>query len=102
VPVVNLSPTSLSFGGQNVNTISGAKNVTLKNTGKALLSITSIVTSGDFASTTTCGTSLSAGSSCTISVTFKPTATGTRTGAVTITDNAAGSPHTVSLTGTGN
>ncbi len=102
VPVVNLSPTSLSFAGQKVNTTSGAKNVTLKNTGKALLSITSIVTSGDFASTTTCGTSLSAGSNCTISVTFKPTATGTRTGAVTITDNAAGSPHTVSLTGTGN
>src|SRR5207249_6067481 len=49
----------------------------------------------------TCGTSLAPGSSCAISVTFKPTATGTRTGSVTITDSATGSPQKLSLTGSG-
>src|SRR5439155_6165936 len=56
--------------------------------------------SGDFMQTNTCGTSVAAGANCTISVTFTPTATGIRTGAVTITDNIAGSPQTISLTGT--
>ena len=38
---------------------------------------------------------------CTINITFTPTATGNRTGTLTINDNAAGSPHTVALSGTG-
>ena len=66
------------------------------------LTVTNIAASGDYAQTNTCGTSVAAGANCTISVTFTPTATGSRTGAVTINDNAAGSPHIVSLTGTGN
>jgi hypothetical protein len=49
----------------------------------------------------TCGASLAAGASCTISVTFRPTTAGTRTGAVTIASSAPGSPTTVSLSGTG-
>ncbi len=49
----------------------------------------------------TCGTSLAAHTTCTINVTFTPTQLGQRTGTLTITDNAAGSPHTVSLTGAG-
>jgi hypothetical protein len=100
-PAVTLSPTSLTFAARNVGTTSGSKSVTLKNTGTASLSITNIVATGDFSRTTTCGSSLSAGSSCTISVRFKPTATGTRTGAITITDNANNSPQKVSLSGTG-
>jgi hypothetical protein len=100
-PMVNLSSTSLHFASRKVGTTSTAQTVTLTNTGNALLSITSIAVSGDFSETTTCGSSLAAGSSCKISVKFAPTATGTRTGAVTINDTAAGSPHAVSLTGTG-
>ncbi len=100
-PSVSLTPTSLSFPARTVGTTSAAKTVTLKNTGTTTLTITSIVTSGDYSQTNTCGTSRTAGQSCTISVKFKPTATGTRTGTLTVTDNASGSPHKVSLTGTG-
>jgi hypothetical protein len=104
-PAVSLSPTSLTFSSQTVNTTSAAQSVTLTNSGNAALTISSIgisgANAGDFSQTNTCGSSLAAGASCTISVTFKPTATGTRTAAVSIADNATGSPHTVSLTGTG-
>src|SRR5262249_14159556 len=70
-------------------------------TGTATLTITSITASGDFTQTNGCAGSLAAGASCPIVVTFVPTAAGSRTGAVTIVDNAAQSPQTVSLTGTG-
>jgi hypothetical protein len=100
-PTASLNPTSLTFGNQNVGTTSAAQNITLSNSGTASLSITSIATSGDFAQTNTCGTSLAAGTNCSISVTFTPTAAGTRTGTLTVTDNAPGSPQTASLTGTG-
>jgi len=100
-PVVSLSPASLTFPAQKVGTRSSAQSVTLRNTGNASLTITSIRASGDFSQTNTCGSSVAAGASCTLSVTFKPTATGTRTGAVTITDNASPATQTVSLTGTG-
>ena len=100
-PVVSLSPTSLTFPAQKVGTSSSAQSVTLRNTGNASLTITSIKASGNFSQTNTCGASVAASASCTISVTFKPTATGTRTGAVTITDNANPATQTVSLTGTG-
>ena len=100
-PMVSLSPTSLTFGYQQISTTSATQSVTLRNTGNATLGITSIAPSGDFGQTNTCGTSVGAGANCTISVTFTPTATGTRTGAITITDSASGSPQTVSLTGSG-
>jgi phosphoesterase family protein/centrosomal CEP192-like protein len=104
-PVVSLSPTSLTFPSQTVGTTSTAQPVTLKNTGTASLSITSIsitgTNSGDFKQSNGCGSSVAAGASCTINVTFTPTATGTRTASVSIADNASGSPQTVSLTGTG-
>ena len=100
-PTVSLSPTSLTFTARQVGTSSSAQSVTLKNTGGVALSITSIAASGDFSQTHTCGSSVAAGASCTLSVTFKPTAGGTRTGALTITDNGVGSPQSVALTGTG-
>jgi hypothetical protein len=107
-PGVSLSPSSLSFGNQNVNTTSTAQTVTLTNSGNAALTINSIAlsgtNSGDFAQTNNCPispTTLAASSSCTISATFTPTATGSRSASVTISDNASGSPHTVALSGTG-
>ena len=100
-PVVSLTPTSLTFPAQAVGTRSSPQSVTLKNTGNMNLSITSIKASGDFSQTNTCGSNVAPGASCTIKVTFKPTATGTRTGAVTITDNASPATQTVSLKGTG-
>jgi hypothetical protein len=104
-PTATLSPTSLAFAVQALNTTSAARTITLRNSGNAIMSISSIsitgTNAGDFARTTTCGTTLAAAASCTISVTFRPTATGTRTASVSIADNAPGNPHTVPLTGTG-
>lgn len=102
-PFVTLFPSSLNFGNQNVGTSSTPQNLTLTNSGEAALTITSIVTSGDFSQTNTCpvGGSLPAGSNCTIAVTFTPTAEGTRNGSVMVTDNAASSPQSVPLTGVG-
>jgi hypothetical protein len=75
--------------------------VTVTNTGTATASVSSIAASGDFSQTNTCGTSIAANASCSVSVSFRPTASGTRTGSLTITSNAAGSPTTVALSGTG-
>jgi FG-GAP-like repeat/Abnormal spindle-like microcephaly-assoc'd, ASPM-SPD-2-Hydin/FG-GAP repeat len=100
-PELTLLPESLSFGNQGVSTTSPRQTSTLTSTGSGAVVITSVAASGDFAQTNTCGGSVAAGASCAISVTFTPTAPGTRTGAITITDNAPGSPHVVSLTGTG-
>lgn len=100
-PIASFSLTSLMFNAQVVSTTSAAQTVVLTNTGNALMNISSIVTTGNFANTTSCGATLAATASCNISVTFMPTASGTRTGAVTITDDAAGSPQVISLSGTG-
>jgi probable HAF family extracellular repeat protein len=100
-----LSPVSLSFSTQAIGTTSAAKNVTLTNVGATTLTITSIAVTGtnagDFVQTHTCGSSLAAGATCSISVTFRPTASGARSAALSITDNAAGSPQQVALGGTG-
>jgi len=101
---VSLTPASLAFGTVAVDTLSTVKPVTLKNTGTATLDITSIVLSGSgsFAiSANTCGPTLAIGKTCKVSVTFSPTALGAQTGTLTFTDNATGSPQTVSLSGTG-
>jgi hypothetical protein len=104
-PVDGLSPTSLTFASQSVGTPSTPQTVTLSNSGTAAMSITSVAltgtNAGDFAQTNTCGSSVAASANCTISVTFTPLASGSRTASVSITDNAAGSPQTVSLSGTG-
>ena len=98
---VTLSPASLTFATTNLHDTTAAQNVTLTNNTTAALGISSIVASGDFAQTNTCGTSVATNASCTISVTFTPTAGGARGGSIVITDSAAGSPRTVTLTGTG-
>jgi hypothetical protein len=101
VPQVSLAPTSLTFASQAVGTSSAAQNVTLNNTGSATLSVSSIATVGDFSESNNCGLQVPVGVSCQIAVVFAPSATGTRTGTLTIMDNASGSPQNVSLTGTG-
>jgi hypothetical protein len=100
-PAISLSSTSLTFSGQFVGSTSTAQSITVTDTGTAALTISGIAPSGDFSQTNTCGTGIAASGVCTISVKFTPTATGARTGSITITDNASGSPQTVSLTGTG-
>ena len=103
IPMVSLSPPSLTFSPQIVGTTSAPQPVTLMNTGNGSLSISSISASQPFsASTLLCGASLAAGANCTIYVVFQPVVSGNATGTLTIVDSAIGSPHTVSLSGTGN
>jgi subtilase family serine protease len=105
VPVASLSPASLVFASTVTGYITATQTVTLKNTGTATLTLSSIAFTGTYASsfvqTNTCGASLAISASCAISVTFKPTAGGTLTASLSITDNASGSPQAVTLTGTG-
>ena len=98
---LTVSPASLTFGTQNVGTTSPAQTLTVSNPGSSTVSSISVSVSGDFARSTTCGSSLAAGASCTVSVTFTPTAAGARSGSVSISSSAAGSPLTVPLSGTG-
>src|SRR5205814_1015617 len=104
-PTVSLSPTSLTFASQTVSSTSAAQAVALENGTTSPINISSIAftgtNSGDFAQTNNCGSSLAAGASCSIDVTFTPTAVGTRSATLTVTDNASNSPQTASVTGTG-
>ncbi len=98
--VITATPTSIIFKAkQAAGTTSASQPVTVKNSGSGPTAI-SITASGDFSQTNNCST-LSAGSSCTVNVSFAPTAVGNISGAITITDGAANSPQIVSLTGIG-
>ena len=107
LPVVRLSPTSLSFGARPVGTSQGAQAVVVQNTGRAPLSIQSVTiagaNAGDFilAADGCAGTDLQPGDICTLNVGFTPTAPGPRSAVLTIIDNAPGSPHLVPLSGEG-
>jgi Abnormal spindle-like microcephaly-assoc'd, ASPM-SPD-2-Hydin len=104
-PAVGLSPSSLTFASTTVGQSSAPQSVTVSNTGSGSLTISSIgvsgASAGDFGQTNNCPGSLAAGASCTVSVTFTPTASGARNASVVIADNAGGSPHSVPLSGTG-
>lgn len=98
---VNISPTSLDFGAQPLGTTT-SQNLTLANPTKKQLNISSISVSGDFASpSNTCGGSLFPGEQCTITVTFRPTALGTRSAILSVNDDANNTPQKVKLTGSG-
>ena len=100
-PSAKLSPTTLTFGSELVGTSSQAQSVTLSNSGGGTLSIASITVTANFAETNNCGSTLASGASCTISVTFAPTTTGTLDGTLSVSDNAKKNPQAVSLTGDG-
>src|SRR5207253_11469388 len=104
-----LSPSPVpDFGSQSVGITSAAKAVTLSNPSSTALSITSIAFTGtnpgDFGQTNNCPLSpstLAANGTCTINVTFTPTATGARSATLSVTDNARNSPQTAGVSGTG-
>jgi hypothetical protein len=99
-----LSTTSLVFSSQPLNLASSAQTITLRSTGIVALPIASIAIEGlnfsQFAQTNTCGTSVPAGASCAIRVTFKPTNPGSKTAMVNVTAGGAVGTQTVSLSGT--
>jgi len=100
---VTISPATLTFATRNVGSASAASTVTLTNHLATSLSMSTIVASGDFAlASNTCGSSVGAGLKCTVGVTFTPTVIGARSGALTISYGAFGSPSVVNLKGTGN
>ncbi|MGC1872072.1 MAG: choice-of-anchor D domain-containing protein [Acidobacteriaceae bacterium] len=98
---MTVSPTTLTFSGQPLQTISGAQIVTVTNTGATSLTVSNISIDGDFLETDNCGNAIAANGICQISVTFGPSTSGTRTGTLTVPANIAGGQETVSLTGTG-
>ncbi len=100
-PAVALTPYSLQFAATTVSSTSQPQTVLLRNMGSAALSISSITASGSFAQTNDCGSSVAAASSCTISVTFTPSAQGASSGSIAVADDASGAPHTVALSGVG-
>jgi uncharacterized repeat protein (TIGR03803 family) len=103
VEPATLTPASVTYRTQALGTTSPAKTFTLANNQSVALTSIDISTTGDFAmSATTCTTSLATHGKCTISVTFSPIATGTRTGKLTVSDSANNSPQTSTLTGTSN
>ena len=104
-PAVTFAPTSLTFAAQAIGTTSAPQSITVTNTGNASLFINSAAVPNtlDFTEVNDgcSGLTLAAGTSCSVSITFSPTLSGTRSAAFTLTDNAANSPQTVPLTGTG-
>ena len=109
-PIITLQvvPTAESFYPQNVGTTSYAQTVVLTSTGNTAVTLSSVAISGPnasdfFVSSNDCGTELSSSPSafCFVAVNFAPTAAGVRSATLSITDNATGSPQTVSLSGTG-
>ena len=101
---VLLSPGSINFGNQTVGTTSAPQNVTLTNRGNVALTISSISengNNGDFKETNNCGSSVAAGGTCTITVTFSPTVTGPRRAKITIADSGQNGSQFVSLAGNG-
>ena len=100
-PVAMLNPASLAFANQGTGTSSAAQAIMLTNNGPGALTISNISAVGDFSQTNDCPVSLVVGSSCAINVVFTPTASGTRNGTLTVSDNSSNGPHVAALTGTG-
>ena len=105
-PQAVLTPTTANFGSVTTGSTSPTQIFTLTNGGTASLAINSVMVGGSNASafmvsSNNCVTSLAAGSFCTISLAFTPTAVGSATATLTVSDNAAGSPQTSALSGTG-
>ncbi|HTS35060.1 MAG TPA: choice-of-anchor D domain-containing protein [Candidatus Solibacter sp.] len=102
---VTLTPTSLGFGQQAVGTTSASQQLILNNGQSTALTINNIFGSGnnpgDFQQSNDCGSSVPAGASCTINIAFAPTATGARSATINVSDSAANSPQTATVTGTG-
>lgn len=99
----SVSTASLTFPSATVGTTSAAQTVTLTHHLSTSLSVSPPVATGDFAVTsTTCGSSLGAGRSCTVGITFTPTVVGARTGTLTLAYRALSSPSVVALSGSGN
>lgn len=102
IAAITLNPATLSFGSQQVGAAATSATITVTNSGSAPLHVSSVVTSGDYVSSNTCvGTAVAPAASCTVTVSFAPTATGQRNGLLTIYADVAGGQATAALSGIG-
>jgi hypothetical protein len=108
VPGISIVPAALTFAAQTINTTSGVQNVVVTNTGFATLTLSAVTVSGPFSRVVLgavtppdCKTSVAPAGTCQIGIVFAPTLVGTITGQVSITDNVVGTPHLITLSGTG-
>jgi photosystem II stability/assembly factor-like uncharacterized protein len=106
-PAVTMSPSSLNFGDQAILTSSAEQTITVQNTGAAPLNIVGVAIGGvdslDFViGMETCsGAILISGATCTVPISFGPTALGPKSASLDVTSNAPGSPHSATLSGNG-
>lgn len=98
---VALTPVTLAYADETVGTSSQPEDVLLRNMSSSWLSVASLSVLGDFSETDTCTGGVPPAGTCTLSISFSPTASGLRNGSVVITDDASGSPHSINLSGTG-
>jgi Abnormal spindle-like microcephaly-assoc'd, ASPM-SPD-2-Hydin/Protein of unknown function (DUF1573) len=99
---ITLTPSTLAFGNQVLTTTGTAQTITVSNSGAGNVVVNSVAASGSYSETTTCtGVTLTPSQTCSITVTFTPSVTGSIPGAITVNDTATGAPHFASLTGTG-
>lgn len=100
-PDLALSAQSLTFGTVELGAPPSLQNVMVTNSGTTDVQFSAISASGDFSQTNTCPTILHAGAQCSIAVSFNPSATGTRSGSLSVAANVSSGPRTISLAGTG-
>lgn len=102
---LSFTPQNLIFPNQPIGTTSASQSVTVAYIGTAPLTISSIApadgNAGDFSQTNNCGTGLAPGATCTITVTFTPTAVWGRSAAIIMQDNSQGNPHLIGVEGNG-
>jgi hypothetical protein len=105
LPTYAVSPPSAAFGSEQTNVASVPMMITVTNTGNVALPITSITLTGanlsQFSQTNTCGTSVALGATCTISVVFTPTMTGSMMATLNVNVGGGGGTQTATLSGTG-
>jgi len=104
-PLVKLAPLNVDFPSESIGVASPYSGITLTNTGAVNLTLKSISVAGgdpkDFSGVDYCTATVAPGASCVVAISFKPTSKGARTALLEFTDNATGSPQTVTLEGTG-
>jgi hypothetical protein len=105
-PLISFSSATVTFPAQRAGTTSPVHMIAVQNPGTARLDISKVQISGtnagSFRQTNNCGATLGAGANCSLSLVFAPTTTGSLSATVVFTDNATGSPQSISLSGTGN
>ena len=104
VPILNLSPTTLGFGAQGIGATT-SQSINLSNPGPGTVTIPTLSLQGqnaaDFSINGQCNSQIVAGGSCAVAVSFSPGAIGPRSASLSVSDNAAGSPQAVPLSGSG-